>query len=310
MEIKKHFGVYGVFFQDGKLLCIEKTRGPYQHRFDLPGGSQEIGEGLTETLKREVLEETGYTLSCYSNPRIYDVMVQEEGKDFAVHHIMAFYDVVLDLERSQQSLPQEVLDGSNDSASAIWLPLEQITEETASPLVLKAKGELLGFPELERTSYKNWKVKEKIEEITPQEMWNAYKKINPSIGDEIDAWAFGVEADLLADLVLRGEKIATASAYDLYTVEDEPLPQEGTFDVILDSRHQAICIVEITKVSVQPFHQVSAEHAFKEGEGDKSLAYWRQVHEEFFTKWLEEAGLTFTPDSKVVLEEFRKVYPL
>lgn len=47
-----------------------------------------------------------------------------------------------------------------------------------------------------------------------------------------------------------------------------------------------------------------------EGEGDKSLAYWRQVHEEFFTEWLEEAGLTFTPDSKVVLEEFRKVYPL
>ena len=42
--------------------------------------------------------------------------------------------------------------------------------------------------------------------MTPQEMWNAYKQINPSIGDEIDAWAFGVEADLLADLVLRGEK--------------------------------------------------------------------------------------------------------
>ena len=29
--------------------------------------------------------------------------------------------------------------------------------------------------------------------MTPQEMWNAYKKINPSIGDEVDAWAFGVE---------------------------------------------------------------------------------------------------------------------
>ena len=55
---------------------------------------------------------------------------------------------------------------------------------------------------------------------------------------------------------------------------------------------------------------MSADHAFKEGEGDKSLAYWRQVHEEFFTEWMSEAGLTFTPDSKVVLEEFRKVYPL
>ena len=159
MEIKNHFGVYGICYEKGKLLCIEKTRGPYQRRFDLPGGSQEAGEGLTETLKREVLEETGYTLSCYLNPRMYDVLVQEEGQDFAVHHIMAFYDIVLDFESSQQSLPQEVLDGNNDSAKAIWVPIEQTTEENASPLVLKVKAELRGFPELERTSYRNWKVK-------------------------------------------------------------------------------------------------------------------------------------------------------
>ena len=146
--------------------------------------------------------------------------------------------------------------------------------------------------------------------MTPQEMWNAYKKINPLIGDEIDAWAFGVEADLLANLVLKGEKTATASAYDLYAVDNESLPQEGTFDIILDSQDRAVCIVKITKVSVESFNQVSAEHAFKEGEGDKSLAYWRQVHEDFFTDCLGEAGLTFTPNSKVVLEEFRKVYPL
>ena len=86
-------------------------------------------------------------------------MVQEEGKDFAVHHIMAFYDIVLDFERSQQSLPQEVLDGSNDSANAIWLNVEEITADNASPLVLKAKAELRGFPELDMTGYRNWKVK-------------------------------------------------------------------------------------------------------------------------------------------------------
>ena len=87
------------------------------------------------------------------------MLVHEEGQDFAVHHIMAFYDIVLDFEGSQKFLPHEVLDGSNDSANAIWLPLEQLTEENASPLVLKVKAELLGFPELELISYKNWKVK-------------------------------------------------------------------------------------------------------------------------------------------------------
>ena len=146
--------------------------------------------------------------------------------------------------------------------------------------------------------------------MTPHEMWYKYKQINPSIGDEIAAWAFGVEPDLLADLVFKGEKTATASAYDLYALEGESLPQEGTFDVILDSQNQAVCIVEITRVSVQSFNQVSEQHAYKEGEGDKSLTYWRQVHEDFFTDGLGEVGLTFTPESKVVLEEFSKVYPL
>ena len=146
--------------------------------------------------------------------------------------------------------------------------------------------------------------------MTPEQLWNEYKTINPAIGDDIDAWAFGVEPDQLADLVLKGEKTATASAYDLYQIDGEPIPQAGTFDVILDGQGQAVCIIKVTKVTVVPFNQVSAEHAFKEGEGDKSLAYWRKVHEEVFRPWLEEVGFTFNQDSKVVLEEFHKVYPL
>ena len=142
------------------------------------------------------------------------------------------------------------------------------------------------------------------------QMWQAYKILNQTIGDKIDAWAFGVEADYLAELVLMGQKTATSSAFDLYAVGNEPLPKENELSVILDSKENAICIIETTKVEVIPFKEVSEKHAYKEGEGDKSLAYWRRVHEEFFTEWLEEADLTFTPDSKVVLEEFRKVYPL
>lgn len=35
MEIKKHFGVYGVCYKYGYLLCIQKTAGPYKNRLDL-----------------------------------------------------------------------------------------------------------------------------------------------------------------------------------------------------------------------------------------------------------------------------------
>lgn len=159
MEIKHHFGVYGVCLQEGRLLCIEKTRGPYQHRYDLPGGSQQLGEGLTETLIREVMEETGYKLKGYANPRIYDVLVQEEGQDFAVHHIMAFYDIEVNEKEAQVTISEVVSDGANDSLGYVWMDIQEITEKNASPLVLKVKSELLGFPELDKTLYMNWKVK-------------------------------------------------------------------------------------------------------------------------------------------------------
>lgn len=145
--------------------------------------------------------------------------------------------------------------------------------------------------------------------MTAEELWQAYKKINPHIGSEIDAWAFGAQPDLLAQLVLEGTKTATSSAYDLYALDQDPLPRVGTYDVILDGKGQAVCIVQITKFSVVPFQEVSAEHAYKEGEGDKSLAYWQKVHYDFFHPYFEEAGLVFSETSQIVLEEFKKVYP-
>ena len=38
------------------------------------------------------------------------------------------------------------------------MDIQEITEDNASPLVLKVKSELLGFSELGNTSYMNWKV--------------------------------------------------------------------------------------------------------------------------------------------------------
>ena len=64
------------------------------------------------------------------------------------------------------------------------------------------------------------------------------------------------------------------------------------------------------KVTVLPYDQVPAEFAYKEGEGDRSLNYWREVHEAFFANELAEAGLAFSEDMLVVCEEFEVVYAL
>lgn len=62
-------------------------------------------------------------------------------------------------------------------------------------------------------------------------------------------------------------------------------------------------------VSVIPFNQVSEKHAYKEGEGDRTLAYWQDAHRSVFGHWFEECGKTFRQDSLIVLEEFEVVYP-
>ena len=62
-----------------------------------------------------------------------------------------------------------------------------------------------------------------------------------------------------------------------------------------------------TQVEIVPFDEVSAEHAYLEGEGDRSQATWREVHERFFTEHALH-GHGFRRDMPVVLQRFAVLY--
>jgi len=147
--------------------------------------------------------------------------------------------------------------------------------------------------------------------MTKKEMWNLYTKNNHVKNKTYDAWCFGGNASIaneLAKLVVNRIKTATASAYQLYEIENSPLPPIGGLNIILDSDNNAVCITETTKVYTCPFGEVSESHAFKEGEGDFSLAYWRKVHKDFFSKELKVHDLDFDENMIIVCEEFEVVY--
>ena len=97
-------------------------------------------------------------------------------------------------------------------------------------------------------------------------------------------------------------------SFDLYQINNEPLPKAGDYSIILDSHDEAVCIIKTRKVYVTEFRSVSEEHAFKEGEGDRSLEYWRIVHINFLTNELAAVHKTFDENTKVVCEEFEVVY--
>jgi uncharacterized protein YhfF len=122
------------------------------------------------------------------------------------------------------------------------------------------------------------------------------------------AWAFGAsaeEADELLRLVLEGTKTATASALWDFEAEGEALPEVGSLSILLDGSGHPRALVNTTAVAVVPFDEVGEEHARLEGEGDRSLAHWRDAHERFFG---QVSSRGFEPDMPVVLERFEVVY--
>jgi uncharacterized protein YhfF len=114
------------------------------------------------------------------------------------------------------------------------------------------------------------------------------------------AFAFGdspVLADELLELVLRGVKTATCST------EDEPnLSKPGERWIVLDGRGDPRCVIESTEITFRPFNGVDAAFAFEEGEGDRSLAYWRSAHRRYFTRLGK-----FNEDMMLMCERFRLV---
>lgn len=143
--------------------------------------------------------------------------------------------------------------------------------------------------------------------MTAERMWQAFAaKAGLPKGISFEAWAFGGDPDKLAMLAKTGVKTGTSSALPLYGLEGEPLPEAGEYSVVLDSKGDAVCVIRTTKVYLAAFSEVGAGHAYKEG--DRSLSYWRAVHEDFFRREMAEAGLVFDGSMLVACEEFEVVY--
>lgn len=117
-------------------------------------------------------------------------------------------------------------------------------------------------------------------------------------------------ANECARLVNMGKKTATCSLKQGWDIDNEPLPQVGALTVVLDWQENPVCVIKTTDVSICPFNEVSREFAEAEGEGDGTYEWWRQAHIEFFTQYAQSVGAIFNEASPLVLERFKKVFPV
>ncbi len=118
--------------------------------------------------------------------------------------------------------------------------------------------------------------------------------------DGLESFAFGDTAALaeeLCALVLAGRKTATC-----WSVADGPITAVGKHMVMRDGAGRPRAVLETVELTQRRFHEVDAAFAFDEGEGDRSLAFWREAHRRYFG-----GRGTFAPDMALWCERFRIV---
>lgn len=117
---------------------------------------------------------------------------------------------------------------------------------------------------------------------------------------DLERFAFGDSADLadaLLALVIAGHKTATCWSAG-YAGPSQP----GTRSVVLDGKGNPRAVIETVEISRRRFFEVNAAFARDEGEGDLSLACWRQAHRCYF-----ERNGGFAEDMPLWCERFRLV---
>ncbi|WP_460688404.1 ASCH domain-containing protein [Nesterenkonia suensis] len=145
-------------------------------------------------------------------------------------------------------------------------------------------------------------------------LWEQYAQAHPAAVSASPAFLvdqFGDHAGLadeLLGLVLAGRKTATASLLAEYVWEGEGTPGIGSHTVFCDGGGAPRVIVRTTGLALARFDGVDADHAWAEGEGDRSLAHWRTEHRRFWERVCTSAGHSFTPEMEVLLERFEVVW--
>ncbi|MFT7087806.1 MAG: ADP-ribose pyrophosphatase YjhB (NUDIX family) [Rickettsiales bacterium] len=134
--LHSHFGIYAIIAHSDnqKILLIKKARGPYEGRFDLPGGSIENSELLEECLAREIEEETGCEIVNFKQIETISSFFDYQNpnqEDCRLRHIGVLYKVDIAGAIKQDG------DGE-DSNGCIWSDINLLDSSNSTPFVLWA----------------------------------------------------------------------------------------------------------------------------------------------------------------------------
>ncbi|MEZ4707622.1 MAG: ASCH domain-containing protein [Caldilineaceae bacterium] len=245
-------GGYAVITNGVGQIALARVNDQYY----LPGGGQDAGESFEDAAKREAQEEVGLQIELGFKIGLADQLVLAADTKHYYRKRCHFFSANL----------------SQDTPSVGALELEH-------ELVWMRPAQAISALRLDS---ERWAVVQEQQMSFWRTFLQAGLPTSAALPPEIpDAWGFGDSpqmADELGRLVYDGVKTATCGALWEYEHDGDALPQAGELSMILDGSELPLCIIETTDVQIKPYNEVDAEFARAEGEGDRTLAWWRQAH--------------------------------
>ena len=95
----------------------------------------------------------------------------------------------------------------------------------------------------------------------------------------------------------------------MYQAANEPPPEVGLLNIVIDGRGNPVCVVETISAEVKRFTDVDAVFAYDYGEWDRTLEHWRMRRWTFNVERCQALGKAPTPEMLLVGERFKVVYP-
>ena len=146
---------------------------------------------------------------------------------------------------------------------------------------------------------------------TVDHLWSRYRALRPCApgmpGAVFHFCDNAVDADICADLVVRGIKRATACSLAELELEGQTLPRAGDLSVVTTWDGLAVAVIQTTEVNIRRFGDIDAVFAATEGEGDGSLAWWREAHHAYFSRVLAGSSTLVDDDLLIACETFECV---
>ncbi len=144
--------------------------------------------------------------------------------------------------------------------------------------------------------------------------WKEFQIQNPAYQNihEPNAFYFCAnknDADECANLVVKKIKQATSPSVWWFEKNNIDIPQIGELAIVTNWDNEPKAIIRTKKVEIVKYKNITALYAFIEGEGDKSLAYWKKVHWDYYTDEMKEFVEYPTEEMEIVCEYFETIWP-